>query len=294
MNMTTKKPLWRSILAIVMILMTATVLVTGCSSSANTQAAANSSSSSSDDSLSKIKAKGKLVVGLNAEFAPYEFHTMIDGKDTLAGFDLDLAREVAKDMGVELEIKELSFDALLTTLQSGQVDVIISALSATEERRQSVDFSDPYYQSKQVLLTTKENLDKFNSFDDLKDKKLGIQLSSLQDKLMQTLLPNGKYTKIDSMNTLFLSLKSYQVDGIVTSDIVSQMAVAANPEFVIADKVKIDDSSLNSKGVGVAMRKGSASLQTQINGTVKRLNESGQIQKYVDEACKVAGASQTK
>lgn len=292
--MKTKKSLWQTILAVVMIMMTATLLVTGCSSSADSKPAANSSAASSDDSLSKIKEKGKLVVGLNAEFAPYEFHTMVDGKDTLAGFDLDLAREIAKDMGVELELKELSFDALLTTLQSGQVDIIISALSATEERRKTVDFSDPYYKSTQVLLTTKENLNKFNSFDDLKDRKIGIQLSSLQDKLMQTLLPDGKYTKIESMNTLFLSLSSNQIDGIVTSEIVSQMAVASNPEFVIADKVQINDSSLNTQGIAVAMRKGSPSLQTQLNGTVKRLSESGQMQKYVDAASELAGVSQTK
>jgi polar amino acid transport system substrate-binding protein len=268
--------------------------VAGCSSPADKKPAANSTSASSDDSLSKIKAKGRLVVGINAEFAPFEFHTMINGKDTIVGFDLDLAKDIAKDMGVELELKELSFDALLTTLQSGQVDVIISGLSATEERRKTVEFSDTYYKGTQVLLTTKANLAKFNSFSDLKDKKIGIQLSSLQDKLMQTLLPDGKYTKIESMNTLFLSLKSNQIDGIVTTKIVSEMAVAANPEFVIADKVVIDDSSLNSPGVAVALRKGSAALKTQIDGTVKRLKDSGQMQKYVDAACKLAGASQGK
>jgi polar amino acid transport system substrate-binding protein len=292
--MKNRKKLWQIILAVVMGILTA-VVVTGCSSTADTKPAANSSAAAaSDDSLSKIKAKGKLVVGINAEFAPFEFHTMVDGKDTVAGFDLDLAKEIAKDMGVELEIKELSFDALLTTLQSGQVDVVISGLSATEERRKTVDFSDTYYKGTQVLLTTKGNLDKFNSFNDLKDKKIGIQLSSLQDKLMQSLLPDGKYTKIESMNTLFLSLKSNQIDGIVTTKIVSEMAIAANPEFVIADKVQIDDSSLNSPGVAVAMRKGSASLQTQINGTVKRVQESGQMQSFVDAACKLAGANQAK
>ncbi|MDF2500084.1 MAG: amino acid transporter [Anaerosporomusa subterranea] len=291
--MKAKKNLCRIILAVVMgILMAAAVA--GCSSTADKNPAANSTAASSDDSLSKIKAKGKLVVGINAEFAPFEFHAMVDGKDTIVGFDLDLAKEIAKDMGVELDIKELSFDALLTTLQSGQIDVVISGLSATEERRKTIDFSDTYYKGVQVLLTTKGNLAKFNSFSDLKDKKIGIQLSSLQDKLMQTLLPDGKYTKIESMNTLFLSLKSNQIDGIVTTKIVSEMAVAANPEFVIADKVAIDDSSLNSPGVAVGMRKGSASLQKQINSTVKRLNESGQMQKYVDAACKLAGAGQAK
>ncbi|MFA6849919.1 MAG: transporter substrate-binding domain-containing protein [Selenomonadaceae bacterium] len=289
-----KGNLWKITLVIVMGIMMATMFV-GCSSSADNKSAASSSGdTTTDKSLAKIKEKGKLVVGVNAEFAPFEFHTMIDGKDTVVGFDMDLAKEIAKDMGVKLEIKELSFDALLTTLQSGQVDVIISGLSATEERRKTLDFSDPYYNGSEVLLTTKENLSKFNSFNDLKNQKIGIQLSSLQDKLMGTLLPDGNYTKIDSMNTLFLSLKSNQVDGLVASKVVSEMAVEANPEFVIADKVQIDDSSLNSPGVAVALRKNSTALQTQINSTIKRLKESGKMDGYVNEACKLAGISQKK
>lgn len=292
--MKTKRSLGKMILAIVMGILTA-VVFTGCSSSQDNKPAGNSSTAaSSDDSLSKIKAKGKLVVGINAEFAPFEFHTMVNGKDTVVGFDVDLAREIAKDMGVELELKELSFDALLTTLQSGQVDVIISGLSATEERRKTVDFSDPYYKGEEALLTTKANLAKFNSFNDLKGKKLGIQLTSLQEKLMDSLLPDGNYTKIESMNTLFLSLKSNQLDGIVTSKVVSQMAVAANPDFVIAEKVEIDDSSLKSPGVAVALRKNSTALQSQLNTTVKRLKDSGQMQKYVDEACKLAATTDKK
>ncbi len=204
--MKTKKSLWQSVL-VVALGMLMVFAVAGCSSTADKKPAANAPAASADESLSKIKAKGRLVVGINADFAPFEFHTMINGKDTIAGFDLDMAKDIAKDMGVELELKELSFDALLTTLQSGQVDVIISGLSATAERRKTVDFSIPYYKGEQVALTTKGNLAKFNSFSDLKDKKIGVQLSSLQDRLMNTLLPDGKYTKIESMNTLFLCSK---------------------------------------------------------------------------------------
>lgn len=292
--MKTGKKLWRIILASMMVILIA-ASVAGCSSTPEKKPASNAPAAApADDSLAKVKARGRLVVGINAEFAPFEFHMMVNGKDTIVGFDLDMARDIAKDMGVQLELKELAFDALLTTLQSGQVDVIISGLSATEERRKTVDFSDVYYKGTQTLLTTKDNLSKFNSFSDLKDKKIGLQLSSLQDRLMMTLLPDGKYTKIESMNTLFLSLKSKQIDGIVTSTIVNQMAIAANPEFVIAEKVTIDDSSLKSPGTAVALRKGATALKTQMNVTIKRLNESGQMQKYVDEACKLAGANQTK
>jgi ABC-type amino acid transport substrate-binding protein len=288
--MRTKK-LWLAILAVALAILTA-FAAAGCSSPQDKKPSAGQPAA--EDSLAKIKAKGKLVVGMNAEFAPFEFHTMINGKDTIAGFDMDLAKEIAKDMGVQLEVKELAFDALLATLQSGQIDVIISGMSATEERRKSVDFSEVYYRATQSLLTTKENVGKFNSFADVKNYKIGLQLSSLQDKLMTALIPDGKFTRIESMTTLFLSLKSKQIDGIVTAKVVCQMAIAANPEFVIAEKVTIDDSSLKSPGVAVALRKGSTSLKAQIDGTVKRLNQSGQMQRYVDEASKLAGSMQPK
>ena len=291
--MNTKRKMWQIVLALAIVGLIA-VLAAGCSSTTDKKPAAAPTAPAADDSLAKIKAKGRLVVGINAEFAPYEFHAMINGKDTIVGFDLDMAKEIAKDMGVEIDLKELAFDALLTTLQSGQVDVIISALSATEERRKTVDFSEIYYRGQQVYLTTKANVDKYNSFSDLKDKKIGIQLSSLQDRLMQTLLPDGKYTKIESMNTLFLSLKSNQIDGIVTNKLVSEIAVMANPEFAISEKVKIDDSSLNTPGNGVAIRKGSPALKAQIDSTIKRLNESGQMKKFIDDACKLAATVQAK
>ncbi len=283
------KKLWHIILAAALAALMA-VAVAGCGSSQEKKPAAGQPAAA-EDSLAKIKAKGKLVVGMNAEFAPFEFHAIINGKDTIAGFDMDLAKEIAKDMGVQLEVKELAFDALLAALQSGQVDVIISGMSATEERRKSVDFSEVYYQGVQTLLTTKENVGKFNSFADVKNYKIGLQLSSLQDRLMTHLIPDGKFTKIESMTTLLLSLKSKQIDGIVTTKVVCQMAIAANPEFVIAENVKIDDSWLNSPGVAVAFRKGSTPLKTQIDGTVKRLTTSGQMQRYVDEASKLAGTA---
>jgi ABC-type amino acid transport/signal transduction systems, periplasmic component/domain len=250
--------------------------------------------SSNGSLLEDIKQNNKIVVGMNAEFAPYEFHAMVDGKDTIVGFDVELAKEIAKDLGVELEIKELAFDALLTTLQNKQVDVIISAMSGSQERRKSVDFSDIYYETTNVALVNKDDLASFNSFEDLKDKQVGLQLSSIQDNLISQLIPEGNFTKIESMNTLFLSLKTKQLDAIVTSDMVSKIAAIVNPEFAIAESVKIDSSSLGSMGAGVVIRYGdeNATLKEQINATIKRLNDSGEMDKFVDDAVEIAASLQ--
>ena len=103
--------------------------------------------SKSGSALDKIKASGKIILGTSADYPPYEFHALVDGKDTIVGFDIELAKEIAKDLGVELEIKDMSFDGLLAALVSGNVDMVISGMTPTEERRQNVDFSDIYYQA---------------------------------------------------------------------------------------------------------------------------------------------------
>ena len=85
-------------------------------------------------SLEEVKKKGKLVVGTSADYPPYEFHKEIDGKDTIVGFDIDIAKEIAKDMGVEVEIKDMDFDGLLVASQAGKVDLVIAGMNPTPER----------------------------------------------------------------------------------------------------------------------------------------------------------------
>jgi polar amino acid transport system substrate-binding protein len=84
-----------------------------------------------DPYYEKIQQKGELIVGLSADYAPYEFHAEIDGKDTIVGFDISIAQKIADDMGVKLHIEELGFDALLGALKTGKIDLIISGMAVT-------------------------------------------------------------------------------------------------------------------------------------------------------------------
>ena len=107
--------------------------------------------SGAKDGLAGVQEKGKLVVGTSADYAPYEFHTMIDGKDSIVGFDIEIAKALAADLGVELEIQDIGFDGLIQALNSKKIDVVISGLTPTEERKQSVDFSVIYYTTQQSV-----------------------------------------------------------------------------------------------------------------------------------------------
>ncbi|MFC3745158.1 transporter substrate-binding domain-containing protein [Paenibacillus sp. GCM10012306] len=244
------------------------------------------------DALAAIKAKGKIVVGNNAVFAPFGFHAIVDGEDQRVGFDIDLAKEIAKDIGVEVEFKQLDLDALIPALKAGQTDILISALSATEERKKQVDFSDIYYLSQDIALIQASDKDKYKSLDDLKGKRIGVQLNSTEQTLMQAQFPNENLVLMDNMNTLNLALKAKQVDVVISEGLVAKVAVAANPELAIADGIVIDDSALNSAGVGVVVKKNEDALRESINKTIKRLQDSGDLDKYIQAASELAAKNQ--
>lgn len=122
-----------------------------------------------------------LVLGTSADFAPYEYHKMMDGKDTILGFDVALARQIAADLGKELVIKDMDFGNLLTELQNGTVDLVAAGLSPTEERKKEVDFSEPYYFGDQCCIIRAEDQDKYKSTADFKGQSLAAQVNSIQE-----------------------------------------------------------------------------------------------------------------
>ena len=94
-----------------------------------------------DSAYSAIKKRGVLVVGLSADYAPFEFHATVQGRDQIVGFEVSMAKQIAKDLGVKLQIKEMGFDGLIGAVQTGKIDVIISGINATPDREKVVDFS---------------------------------------------------------------------------------------------------------------------------------------------------------
>ena len=250
--------------------------------------ACGNSDKSSKDKLDTIKADGKIVVGLSADYAPYEFHAMIDGKDEVVGFDVDLAKEIAKDLGVDLEIKQMDFDALISALKSGQIDAIISGMNPTDERKEQIDFSDIYYESTYGVLVKKEDAGKYNSKSDLDGKVIGAQLGSTQQQIAENEIKAGKLSMLQDVNALVLSLKSGKVDAIITEKPVAKMAMENNHEVALADITFEADGGGNAIGV----QKGSAKLVEEMNKTINRLKDSGDLDKYIIEANDLAAKNQ--
>ena len=214
--------------------------------------------------LDSIKESGKLVVGLSADYAPYEFHIIENGQDKIVGFDVSLAKEIADELDVELEIKEMDFDALITALPAGKVDMVISGMNPTEKRKKAVDFSDIYYTANHGILVRAEDADKYTNFSDLDGLKVGAQLGSTQAELASTLIKDANLQLLSNVNNLG----------------VAQMAVKNNPELAVGKPVYEETDSGNA----IAIAKGNEDLVKIVNGVISRITEDGTMNKYIEEA----------
>ncbi len=240
------------------------------------------SSCGKEVSVEGTNKKEKLVLGTSADYAPYEFHKEIDGKDTIVGFDIDIAKAIAEDLGVELEIKDMSFDGLLEALVTGKIDFIIAGMTPTPERAENVDFSNIYYTAVNNILINKENMDKISSLEDLKGKKIGVQKGSVQEALVSEQVKDAEIKSLSKITDLILELKYGKIDAIVIENPVAVAYVEKNEDLMITD-MKLDVNS-EELGSAVAAAKGSDELIEAINKTIDKLIQEGKIDEFIVKA----------
>ena len=251
----------------------------GCGSTAKKETAKADASA-----LEAIKSKGKLVVGTSADYPPYEFHKEVDGKDQIVGFDIEIAKQLAKDLGVELEIKDMAFDGLLVALQADKVDMIFAGMTPTDERKENADFSDLYYTATHRFILRSGDETSITSMDDLKGKKIGVQKGSIQEGIAQANFDAANIKSLDKVTDLVLDLKNNKVDAILVELPVAQINVQKNEGIAIADKLEVKDTE---GGSAIAMKKNSPELQTEVNNTIKKLKDEKKIEQFVLEANKL-------
>lgn len=276
-----KKGLMKKIIATA-VLGIMTMGLAGCGSSND------KNSASKTDLLEKIQKNGKLVVGMSADYAPYEFHYIDEnGKDVIGGFDVDIANEIANKIGVDLVIQEMDFDALVSALPAGKVDLVISGMNPTEERAKVVDFSEVYYNSKHGILVRAEDADKYQTFADLEGAKVGVQLGSTQEKIAKTEIPNVNLQQLSNINNLILELKAGKVDAIVMEKPVAEMAVKSNPELALGKPIYEEQTGGNAVGIA----KNNPQLLAKVNEVITELNESGKMDEYIAKANELAATA---
>ena len=249
--------------------------------------ASNKSEKESKDLLETIQEKGKVVVGMSADYAPYEFHYIDEnGQDVIGGFDVDIANEIANSLGVELVIQEMDFDALVAALPAGKIDLVVSGMNPTEERAKVVDFSEIYYNSQHGILVRSEDVDKYKTFADLEGAKVGAQLGSTQEQIGRSEVPNADLQLLNNVNNLILELKAGKVDAVIMEKPVAEMAVKSNPELAVGTPIYEDKTGGNAVG----MAKNNPELLAKINEVIKELNETGKMDEYIVKANELAGS----
>lgn len=211
----------------------------------------------------KNEKDSKVYVGTNAEFAPFEYR---EGKN-IVGFDIDLIKEIARISGFEIEFVDMQFDGLLPALESGKIDLIISGMTATEDRKKFVDFSSPYYSTKQAILVYQDE-QKIQSFDDLVGRKVGVVLGFTGDILVSK-IPNIQSQKFNAASEVILALKSKKIEAVVMDYETAKNYAKQNSEL------KLVQTDFASEEYAIAMRKGNEELLGKINQAIKQIKENG-------------------
>ena len=229
------------------------------------------------NALEKIKADGVLTVALSPDFSPMEFvDSSKTGQDQYVGFDITLAKYIAENLGVELVIEPMGFDASQTAVYTGSVPMSISGYSWTEDRAQNYELSDYYYagenETRQALLIKKENADKYTSPDDLAGQDVGAQNASLQMQLVTEQLTDANPISIGDITVGVMELKSGNIEALAVAYGNAEMIVDANPDLVICTW-EFDVKAEYSANV-IMMQKGETELLDAVNAILAQAKEA--------------------
>ena len=234
--------------------------------------------------LEQIKAKGKLVVGTEAQYAPYEFK---DLDANFVGCDMWLAQQIADSLGVELEIVDMSFAGIIPAVQSGQVDLGIAAFTNTPERAEEIDFSNLYETSAQLLIVKTGNADTYSTKEALAGQKVGAQKGTIQSQLVQSALPDSELFELEKYPALALEVQNGNIAGLVVDQAVGESLVAnSNGELEVSNfEFSAEEASF---GRSVVIAKGNEDLVAAVNEVVNKVTSDGSYQAAYDEAVALA------
>ncbi|NEZ47475.1 amino acid ABC transporter substrate-binding protein [Clostridium niameyense] len=230
-----------------------------------------------DTSLKDIKSKRKFVIGLDDSFPPMGFK---NNKGEIVGFDIDLAKEVAKRMNLEVEFKPVEWDGVVLSLNNKDIDVIWNGLTITKDREKQINFSKPYLENKQVIVVNK-NSDIKNKFN-LKNKKVAVQLGSssenalnLDKKTADSLKELKKY----SNNTeALMDLQSKRVDAVVVDEVVARYYISKKTNIF-----NILDDDFGKQSYGIGFRKSDSTFKNEVNKTLDEIIKDGTAKKISEK-----------
>ena len=212
-----------------------------------------------------------LKVGSTIDFAPFEFQD--EKEKEYQGFDMDLIRAIGKEMGRTVEISNIGFDGLIPALEAKNIDVIISGMTITEERKGKVAFSDPYYQSG-LTMVVREDDNTIHTFKDLEGKRIAVQIGTTSANEVKK-LQNVDVKEYNTPADCFMELQTGGADAVVNDRPVNDYFIKESG----AKGVKALEERLTAEDYGIAMGKDNTELQKELNAAFQKVKESGEYNK---------------
>lgn len=229
--------------------------------------------------MAKIKSSGKLVVGTEAQYAPFEFKDL-DAK--FVGCDMWMAEKIAESMGVTLEVVDMSFDGIIPAVMSGQVDMGIAAFTKTEERAKEIDFTDVYQRDQQLLIVKTGNEETYSTKEALKGLKVGAQKGTIQSLLIQSALPDCELFELAKYPALAMEVSQGNIAGLVVDGAVGESLVATNPDIAVSKFEFTPEEADFGKAIVVA--KGNEDVVAAANVVIKQITDDGSFEQAFEDA----------
>ena len=222
--------------------------------------------------IDQIKKNGKLILA-TGNYRPFEYHDEKTNK--IIGYDIDVAEAIAKKIGVPLEVTEMQFTGLIPSLQNGQADLVIAAMYITPQRKEVVDFADPYMDTGMVVAVRKDDT-AIKGPNDLNGKVVGVKTGATSEKVAQDMNEKGAKITIKSYKETvdyLLDLQNGRLDAAI-NDLLNQLEYnKANPT------VKIVGDPFTKAQLGIAVKKGDKELLDLVNTVLKELKQNGEAEK---------------
>jgi polar amino acid transport system substrate-binding protein len=225
-----------------------------------------------DRGIDAIKKRGKLIVGTASGYYPFE---MVDKKNELVGFDVDIAKAIAKELGVQVEFQNYAFAGLIPALQAAKIDMVLAGMTATEKRKETVDFSDPYFISGLGMLVSKSvpNIKKPEELDQ-KGFVIGVSMGTTGDQTASRMFKNAVVKKFDGSALAGLEVINGKAQAVIHDTPWVAVYNRRNP-----DKTYAVLEPFTTEPLGIAVPKGNPELVTWLNAFLKRYKDGGEYQK---------------
>lgn len=269
--------------------------MSGCSSTADNNASNPADSAAPANRLEEIQARGKLIVATSPDYAPMEFiNVNASGQDQYVGSDIELAKYIAQQLGVELEIKAMDFGTVLASVDLGQSDIAISGFGWREDRQENFELSIGYNQdgesSCQGLMVKADKVGEYTSLADFAGKSIVAQPGSLQEGYVNDQIENPDLQLVADLTTAVLMLKTDKVEAFACSCDQMDAYAKANPE-IARSTVEFDTTVEDMyDGNVVAVKKGETVLIEKINEILTQVNEEGLYDTWSADAKQLAAS----